>query len=268
MNDIFTRIAELKREGRPFALATVVHSEDSTPRQPGARMIIFPDSMTEGTVGGGALEKRVTEDAVQMLSAGKTDSIEYDLGKGEEGVPVGMICGGRVQVLIESFSLAQKLFIFGAGHVGRKLAELCEVLNIAYWIIDDREEFARKELFPGAMDVVHADFKESFKALPIDEKSSIIIVTYGHRFDGVCLEGSLGTKACYIGMIGSSKKVKTILDSLSGRGMEVHDDRIYAPIGLDLGDSTPEEIGVSVLSEILKIKSGGTGKHMRDLSKS
>jgi xanthine dehydrogenase accessory factor len=149
--------------------------------------------------------------------------------------------------------------------VGRKIAELCEVLNIPYWIIDNREEFARKELFPGAMNVVLADFKESFKALPIDEKSSIVIVTYGHKFDGVCLEGSLGTRAGYIGMIGSKRKVKTLLDGLSSRGLDVHDDRIYAPIGLDLGDSTPEEIGISVLSEILKIKSGGTGKHMRDL---
>jgi xanthine dehydrogenase accessory factor len=226
-------------------------------------MIIHPDGNTEGTVGGGALEKKVTEDAQQFLREGKSGPVEYDLGKGQEGVPTGMICGGRVQVLIESFYTDMKLFIFGAGHVGKKIAELARVVGIAYWVIDNREAYAREEYFPGAVEVLHTEFEESFSTLPIDEKSYLVIVTYGHRFDGTCLENAIKTNARYIGMIGSRKKVETLLKSLEEKGINVQDNRIYAPVGLELGDSSPQEIGISILAEILKLKSGGSGKHMR-----
>ena len=262
--DIFQRVAELRQMGVPFTLATVVHAEDSTPRSTGARMIVYQDGTTEETVGGGALEKRVIEDAVQFLADGKSERVVYDLGTGKEGVATGMICGGRVEVLLESFRIGTKLFIFGAGHVGRKLAELAEVLGIAFWMIDNREDYARVELFPGAAGVIHAEFRESFERLPIDENSYVIIVTYGHQYDGVCLEEAVKTPARYIGMIGSKKKVKTLLETLSKKGMKVDDQRIFAPIGLNLGDNSPGEIGISILAEILKLKSGGNGGHMRE----
>jgi len=263
-NNLFNRIAELNRSGAPFALATVVHAEDSTPRSTGARMIVHPDGTTEGTVGGGALEKKVSDDALRLLGEGKSEPIEYDLGKGQEGVQTGMICGGHVQVLIETFQIGMKLFIFGAGHIGKRLAELASSVGIAYWVIDNREAYACDELFPGAAGVVHAEFEESFSKLPIDEKSYIVIVTYGHRYDGTCLQGALKTDARYIGMIGSRRKVKTLLDAAAQEGLDVDDDRIYAPVGLQLGDSSPEEIGISIIAEILKLKSGGSGEHMRN----
>jgi xanthine dehydrogenase accessory factor len=262
-NDIFQRISDLHRSGSNFALATVVQAEDSTPRSMGARMILHPDGSIEGTVGGGALEKKVCEDAQRLLREGKSAVVEYDLGKGSEGVQTGMICGGHVQVLIETFGLDMKLFIFGAGHVGRKLSELARAVGITHWVIDNREDFARKELFPGAADVVHAEFDKSFSRLPIDEKSFIVIVTYGHQFDGTCLQGALETDARYIGMIGSTKKVRTLLNAAVEKGFNTDDDRIYAPVGLQLGDSSPEQIGISILAEILKLKSGGSGEHMR-----
>lgn len=263
-SDLFKRIAELRGSGACFALATVVKAEDSTPRSTGARMVVHPSGRIEGTVGGGALEKKVIEDALRLLSEGRSEAVEYDLGKGGEGVQTGMICGGHVQVLIESFQIGMKLFIFGAGHVGRKLAELAQTVGIAYWVIDNREDFARSELFPGASGVLHAEFAESFTELPIDEKSYLVIVTYGHHYDGTCLQGALKTDARYIGMIGSKKKVKALLAAAAEKGLDVKDERIYAPVGLQLGDSSPEEIGVSIIAEILKIKSGGSGEHMRN----
>lgn len=280
--DIFERIAALRKEGKPFALATVVHSEDSTPRKPGARMIVHRDGSVEGTIGGGALEKQVADDAVGLLGEGRTEKRTYDLGenRGDAGssaagsgrTPEGgqtssvlpALCGGRAEVLIESFSANLTLFIFGAGHVGKKLAELCAVLDIAHWVVDDREEFAKRELFPGAAGVLFSGFKESFSKLRINEHSRIVIVTYGHRHDGVCLEEALKTPAAYIGMIGSRAKVKALLESLASRGIDTVDPRIYAPVGLHLGDSSPGEIGVSIIAEILKIKSKGSGRHMRE----
>jgi len=274
--DIFERIAALRKEGKPFAIATVVHSEDSTPRKPGARMIVHPDGSVEGTIGGGALEKQVADDAVGLLGEGKTEKRTYDLGenrgdagssaagRGQTSAVLPALCGGRAEVLIEPFSANFTLFIFGAGHVGKKLAELCAVLDIAHWVIDDREEFAKRELFPGAAGVLCSGFKESFSKLRFNEHSRIVIVTYGHRYDGVCLEEALKTPAAYIGMIGSRAKVKTLLESLASRGIDTVDPRIYAPVGLHLGDSSPGEIGVSILAEILKIKSKGSGRHMRE----
>ncbi len=265
MQDIFRRIAELIGAGKTFALATIVHAEESTPRLPGTRMIAFPDGKIEGTIGGGALEKRVLEDALKLLREGTSGRFVYDLGRKGEGTPLGMLCGGKVEVFIEIFQKEVAVFIFGAGHVGRKLARLCGVLGIPHWIIDNREAYACRELFPDAAGVLHSDFAESFNHLPIDEKSYIVIVTYGHQYDGLCLEEALKTRALYIGMIGSRNKVKRLFESLASKGVNTNDPRIYAPIGLRLGDSSPEEISISILAEIIRVKSGGSGSHMREM---
>jgi xanthine dehydrogenase accessory factor len=264
MKDIFQKVAELRREGKTFALATIISALDSTPRTLGTRMIVYPDSSIEGTIGGGALEKRVVSDAVRLLAEGKSKRFAYDLGKEGKEIPLGMICGGKVEVLIESFCRNMKIFIFGAGHVGKKLAELCSAIQLPYWIIDSRKEFAREGLFPDTVGVLHTEYHESFTKLPIDEYSYLIIVTHGHEYDGVCLEAALTTKARYIGMIGSKNKVRTLLESLSKKGVNVKDRRIYAPIGLHLGDSSPEQISISILAEILKIETEGSGKHLRE----
>jgi xanthine dehydrogenase accessory factor len=200
-----------------------------------------------------------------LAKRGEPDRFIYDLGKDEKDISVGMICGGKVEVLIESFQTMMKIFVFGAGHVGHKLAEICKVLNISCWIIDNRDEYAKDELFPGAAGVLCSDFTKSFSQLPIDENSYLIIVTYGHKHDGICLESALKTRARYIGMIGSKTKVRSILESLSKKGANTEDPRIFSPIGLHLGDNTPEEISISIISEILKLKSDGTGRHCRDL---
>jgi len=266
MKDIFQRIAELRKEGRAFALVTIVKTEDSTPRSLGTRMIVYPDKTIEGTIGGGVLEKRIISDALKLLAEGKSERLIYDLGKDKKDIQLGAICGGKAEVFIEAFYNNKiKIFIFGAGHVGKKFAELCSIVNLSYWIIDNRESYAHEELFPGAMGVLHSEFIESFSKLPIDENSYLVIVTYGHQYDGVCLGAALKTNASYIGMIGSKNKVKTLLESLSKNGVNTKDPRIYAPIGLHLGNNSPEEISISILSEILKIKSGGSGKHLRGL---
>jgi len=265
MKDLFSRVAELRGEGRSFALATIIGAMDSAPRSLGARMIVHPDGSSEGTIGGGALEKRVVSDAKDLMKKGGAARYIYDLGKDDKDIPLGMICGGKVEVLIENFGGEIKLFIFGAGHVGKKIAGMCSLLGIPYWIVDNRDVFAREELFPDAVGVVHSEFEQSFSRLPIDENSYLIIVTYGHQYDGVCLQAALKTGACYIGMIGSRNKVRALLKNLSEKGVDVRDERIFAPIGLHLGDSTPEQIGVSILAEVLKLHSGGSGRHMRDL---
>ncbi len=265
MQDIFSRIAQLKTKGSCFVLATIVHSEGSTPREPGARMIVLPDGNVEGTVGGGALEKRVIEDAIHLMGEGNSKKYVYDMGKDGKDIQLGMICGGKTEVLLERFGKSVKIFIFGAGHVGKKCAEMCSLLNLPFWVVDDRTDFARSEIFPGAVKVLLSDFSSSFSKLPIDQNSYVIIATYGHQYDGTCLEEAAHTEARYIGMIGSRRKVKTILQKLKKKGVNVDDPRIYAPVGLHLGDNSPEEISMSILAEIVKLKSEGTARHMREM---
>ncbi len=263
--NIFERVAEIQKEDKIFALATLVYTSSGTPRKIGARMIVYEDGSIEGSVGGGALEKQVIQDALKLMREGKSERFVYDLTEQNKETSLGMACGGSTEVLIESFGKKEKLFVFGAGHIGRKLAGLCEIIEMPCWVVDNREDFAKEDFFPDSTHVVFSDFEESFSRLPIDEESFVVIVTYGHNYDGICLKKALDTKARYIGVIGSKSKVRAIKKKLSSEGIDVTDERIFSPIGLHIGNHTPGEIAVSIIAEILKIKSGGSGKHFREL---
>ena len=263
--NILLKVAELIKSEKTFALATLVYADSGTPRKLGSRMIVYPDGKIEGSIGGGTLELVVIKDALKLLAAGENKRFQYDLTEKEGENPLGMACGGKAEILIETFQKKDKLFVFGAGHIGKKLAELSRIIEIPCWVIDNREEYAREVFFPEGITVLHDDFLHSFSQLPIDEKSYIVIVTHGHTFDKVCLREALKTKAQYIGMIGSKNKVRGIKNSLVKEGVDINDPRIYSPIGLQIGNYTPGEIAVSIVAEILKVKSGGNGKHLRDI---
>jgi len=262
--DILLKIAELISNEEIFALATLVYADSGTPRKLGSRMIIYPDGKIEGSVGGGTLEMIVIKDALKLLKEGKNQLFQYDLTEKDNENSIGMACGGKTEIFIETFQKKEKIFIFGAGHIGKKLAEISQIIEIPCWVIDNRKEYAKKDFFPESVNVIHDDFVNSFSKLPINEKSYIVIVTHGHTFDKVCLKEALKTNACYIGMIGSKSKVKGIKKSLEKEGININDSRIYSPIGLQIGNYTPGEIAISIVAEILKIKSGGSGKHLRD----
>lgn len=260
MDDIFSKIAELRKLGKTFAVATVVKTTGSTPASVGNRIIVFEDKTTEGTVGGGAIEKKVIHDSLDLIKSKESQFIKYDLTK-----ELGMLCGGIVEVFIETFwHDIPRLFIFGGGHIAQKLGPMAHLAGLSYTVIDDREEFTKPSLFPGAENIINAPFEKAFANLPINKNSYIVIVTYKHLHDEICLEKSIATDACYIGMIGSKKKVLEMFENLSRKGFKPQEDvRVHAPIGLNLGDDSPGEIAVSILAEILKIKSGGDGRPLR-----
>jgi xanthine dehydrogenase accessory factor len=256
MNEIFEKIAELKKQREAFALATVVRAEGSVPGKAGAKMIVRPSGETEGTVGGGAVERKVADECVKLLSENKSALLKYDLGK-----DLGMKCGGAVEVFVESFSgdSRARIVICGGGHIARQLGPMAHLAGIPYAVIDDRPQYASEALFPSADAVIAAPFEEAFAKIKIDSATYVVIVTYKHLHDEVCLKKAIETPACYIGMIGSQKKVIDIFKNLGIKS----DPRIFAPVGLDLGDGSPAEIAVSILSEILKVKSGGSGSNKR-----
>lgn len=256
MNEIFETIAELKKQREAFVLATVVRSEGSVPGKAGAKMIVRPSGETAGTVGGGAVEKKITADCVKLLSENKNALLKYDLGK-----DLGMKCGGSVEVFAESFASDSqaRIVICGGGHIAQKLGPMAHLAGISHVVVDDRPQFASEALFPSADAVVSATFEDAFLKIKIDAETYVVIVTYKHLHDEVCLKKALETPARYIGMIGSKKKV---IDMFKNLGIK-SDPRVFAPVGLDLGDGSPGEIAVSILSEILKVKSGGNGSNKR-----
>ncbi|MDD2772696.1 MAG: XdhC/CoxI family protein [Elusimicrobiales bacterium] len=261
---VFKLLDEALEAGREAALATVISTGGSTPRDSGANMLVFADGSSAGTVGGGKLEALTIKDSLAALKDGKNRRAVYDLTLSG----IGMVCAGRTEVFIEVFSAPAKLLILGAGHVGLKIAEAAYCAGLPCAVADDRAEFANRERFPTAS-AIH--LKRPAKAISrdtVDSKTYIVIVTRGHSLDGECLARAVKTEAAYIGMIGSASKLPVVYKSLNKKGLHPEtDSRVYAPIGLDIGGKTPGEIAISVLSEILKVANSRSGGHMREAAR-
>jgi xanthine dehydrogenase accessory factor len=247
--------------GESFALVTITDTTNSAPRKVGSKMIVYEDGEIDGTIGGGAMEAFVIEEAKKAIETGKTEKVEHQLEPGE----LNMYCGGTVEFFIDVHQREFHLIQFGAGHVGEAVARVAEAINRPYTIMDDREEFADPAKFPGANEVIHCDYLEAFDKINVDENTYLSIITRCHDTDIMLMEEALETDAAYIGMIGSDTKAIRLFRNLEeATGKNPADDpRVYAPIGLELGGSEPGDIAISVWSEILKLHSEGSGDHYR-----
>lgn len=263
-NDIYAELARLSAAGEEAALATVISAEGSTPREEGAKMLVRPDGSILGTVGGGAIEKTVIKDALEVIRKGRPRKIEYRLSaKGE----LGMICGGDTEVFIEPITGAPTLFIFGGGHIAVPLAKMAAIVGYKITVIDERPEFADAGRFPDAAEVLISEIGPAYASLAIGKGSYIVIVTHGHMGDEAALEGALKTPAKYIGMIGSKTKNKAVFAHLLEKGFTQSDlDRAHAPIGLNIRAQTPEEIAVSILGEMIAVKRASDEKPTASVS--
>jgi xanthine dehydrogenase accessory factor len=257
MADIYQEIVKIKEKGEEAALVTIVSATGSTPREEGAKMLVKPDGTIAGTIGGGSLEAQVIEEAIEVIKQGKPRHLHMSLTAKEAG-EAGMICGGDLEVFIEPILASPTLYIFGGGHISLSLARIGKMLGFKIAIIDDRPDFANAERFPEAEMVLAGDFDKSFSKLKIDKTSYIVIVTRGHQHDELVLEWAIGTPAKYVGVIGSKTKVKTTYSHLLAKGVSKETlDSVHSPIGLDIGAQTPEEIAVSILAEIIKVRRSG-----------
>ena len=254
MTDIYQEIVRIKAEGEEAALVTIVSATGSTPREEGTKMLVRADGSILGTIGGGSLEAQVIEEAIKVIKQGKPKRLHLAL-TAKEAEEAGMICGGELEVFIEPILTPPTLYIFGGGHVSLPLAKMGKLLGFKIAVIDDRAEFANADRFPEADILLAEDFTKAFSKLKIDKSSYIVIVTRGHQYDELVLEWAVGTPAKYIGMIGSKTKVKTIFSHLLAKGISRKQlDRVHAPIGLEIDAQTPEEIAISILAEIVKIR--------------
>ena len=252
MTDIYQEIMDLKSRGEDAALATIVSSGGSAPRKEGAKMLVKADGSTIGTIGGGAVELIVTREALKAIQTGKAKRLEYSLAEGGEP---GMICGGNVEVFVEPLLSTPSLYILGGGHIGLVLANIGKIAGFKIIVIDNRPEYASAARFPEADQTIVAEYSEVFEKLAIDSSSYIVIITHGHKGDEASLAEALGTKAKYIGMIGSKKKNAAVFEHLVKKGFPREQlEKVHAPIGLSIYAQTPEEIAISIMAEIIAVR--------------
>lgn len=254
MEDIFEEIVKIRSEGESAALATVIKIKGSTPREEGSKMLIRSDGTILGSIGGGALEDQVCQEAMDVIREGKQKLLHFNL-TGEEIAEDGMLCGGNMDILVEPILAQPTLYIFGAGHVSFSISKIAKMVGFEVVVIDDRAEFANIKRFPKADEIFAEDFSKVFSKLKINRSSYIVIVTRGHKFDEKVLEWAVKNEASYVGMIGSKKKNDTIFSNLQSKGIskELLGD-VHAPIGLEIHAETPEEIAVSIMAEIIKVR--------------
>lgn len=288
-----------------MALCTVVSARGSTPQQRGAKMAVFAGGQTLGTLGGGCVEAEVRTQAMKQLPLAEAKTLSFRLDH-DYGWDDGLICGGimdihidilrgppaaeKIQSLcdavagrraaefkicyhtergkenyLEEILPSPRLVIAGAGHVGCALAEIMGKLDFELTIIDDRPDLLSEERFPGSTRIV-GDIENKLASLEIDPQTYVVIVTRGHRHDGRALAAVIESKAGYIGLIGSRKKIRTILADLHEQGV-CFDTllKVHAPIGLEIGAITPHEIAVSIAAEIIAFRRGRGDEPARPL---
>ena len=256
IQDVLTFATQKITEGKKVALVIVTETRGSSPASPGQMMAVLADGSSLGTIGGGASECRVIQQALEAIR--NNDSIfKFSFDHSENR----MICGGSMTGFGNIFGYQVNLCIFGGGHIAQNLARIAIQTGFSVTVVEDRSEFASQ--FENVRYVV-CEPKEFEKIDPVSDSLYVVICTRGHETDGDALRYCLTKKPEYLGMIGSEKKVSAILDNLRKEGvLQAELENIYAPIGLDIADALPAEIAVSILAEILLVKNKGKLRHMK-----
>jgi xanthine dehydrogenase accessory factor len=255
MKNFFEKIVEIKKSGEPAAFAIVIKIEGSTPRKVGAKMVVLKDGKAVGTLGGGDLEKRVVEEAMDAIKQGqpRIASFTFDIEKGK----LDMMCGGKLDIYIEPILPDEKLVIFGAGHITRSLAPLVKLAGFQVSVVEDSPDLLQKDKFPETEDLVLTDMEEFARDLPSDSRTYIVLLSRGFSRDKAILTQLIQKDFKYIGMIGSLRKIVTMKEDLKKQGVpEEAFSKLQAPVGLDIGGETPEEIAISIAAEIIAAKRG------------
>ena len=226
--DVVHYLGKSIESGEDVALATIISTKGSTPRGTTSKMLVYPDGSIKGTIGGGAIEASVIKKAIECLNKGESGIFNFDLSsKGN----TGMICSGKAEIFIEVYKKDFRIVVLGAGHVSQKLSEAFDVAGYSYIIVDDREEFANKEIFPRALKVLVKEPHQALDEIKVDGNTHIVIVTRGHSSDKECLLASMKSKAAYIGMIGSKSKVAKTFEGLKKKKMDpFKDERVFSPM--------------------------------------
>lgn len=255
--DVVTAAAEAVARGERVALVTIVRVNGSTPQRLGAKMLVRADAEIVGTIGGGCYESDAIGRARLAIRQGAGPVlVQYDLND-DFAQDSGLVCGGQMDVFIEPLLPAPDLFIVGAGHVGFHLGRIAAATGFTVHVVDDREAFANHVRFPDAVEVIVDDVGAWLAEAPLPAASFVVVVTRGHRHDLDAVRALAARDLRYVGLIGSRAKVARIAEQVALEGGDPSLlARVHAPIGLDIGAVTPEEIAVSILAELIAVRYG------------
>jgi xanthine dehydrogenase accessory factor len=251
--DLFEEIVKMRRAGQRAALATIVHTNGSIPSYESSRMLVREDGSISGTIGGGCVEAEVWAAAKDVMQMESPRKMVFNLNN-EASYDNGLICGGTLEVFVEPILPQPVVYLFGGGHVSMAVAKAAFAAGFGIAVVDDRESFANKERFPMAQDV-HTSYEDAFAKIQPNVATYLIIVTRGHKEDMRVLAWAVRTDARYIGMIGSKRKVLSVYKALEEEGYKPEEfERVYAPMGLEIGALSPEEIAISIVAELIAVR--------------
>ena len=260
---MYGEIAAALARGEAGALLTVVKTYGAAPCAPGTKVFIRSDGGVLGTFGGRQTDARARADGLQALASGETTLLTYNLDP-EGGESVGS-CGATLQIFVEPIRPEPRLILAGSGYVAQALTKLTTAIGWRVSLLDDRSEFVQAAALPESVTLTVGDIPDLLPSLAPDAMTALVIVTRGHKVDQEALEAALATPAGYIGMIGSPGKVRTIFRKLLRKGVSPEAlASVHAPVGLDLGAKTPDEIALSIAAELLMWRRGGTGEPLRE----
>ncbi|HLJ65791.1 MAG TPA: XdhC/CoxI family protein [Chloroflexota bacterium] len=244
-----------RARGLSTAIASIVADRSPSALPAGARVVVAESGEMEGSLGP-IVDPVLRRDAGAVLAAGRSELRSYDAGA-DDLVPA-RVGRGNLDVFFELRPLPPHLVIVGAGHIAQPLAQMAKILEFQVTVVDDRARYANRLRFPDADEIAVGPYGETVAGLPIGASSCVVLVTRGHVHDQACLVEVLRSRAPYIGMIGSKRRVRTVLSHLRELGFDrAALRRVYAPIGIDIGSQTPAEIALAILAEIVNLRRGG-----------
>jgi xanthine dehydrogenase accessory factor len=235
--------------GAPVGIATLVGTPENSPLPVGTKLFMQENGTTQGTLGVEELDQEASRKARELITYGNCDYLTTDSG---------------YQVFIETYTTPPTLVIMGGGHISKALSALAQPLGYKYYIVDDRQEFANAERFPGAAATIVTSYDAGLNDIPMNANSAVVVATRGHKYDDMAAEAAVRSSAGYVGILGSKRKNLLIYEELFRKGIPEERIRaVRAPVGLDLGGRTPEEIALSIMAEIVAVRLGGSGASLQ-----
>jgi len=254
MEKLVEELIRIQEEGGSGVLATVVETTNNGAIEPGENLLIRDGKPVVGTIRQERLVEAILKEADARLKEEKSKLVSLELPDN----------GGKVEVFFEVLPAPPKLIVVGAGHIAVPLAKFAKLLDFHVTVLDDRILFANRERFPGADDIRVGDMAAELKGLPLTPSTYIVLITRGHKYDDPCLREIVHSQAKYIGMIGSRRRIKALFEKFRNEEKIAEEilQRVYAPIGLDIATETPEEIALSIMAEIVKVRRGGEARSL------
>ena len=247
------RAAELTDEGETVAIATVTEVEGSAPRGPGATMLVRANGEIEGTIGGGTVEALTKEAALEAIEEREPRTERWELTRDGN---TGMVCGGEMAVFINVLVGAPELVIAGAGHIAVPLSRMANEMGYDTFVVDDREGYADPERFPDA-ELFTGDYDEGIAEFGVGSNTAVAIASRSGTFDRVAAAEALDRGAHYVGLVASAEKAAHVREGLHDEGIDDEAmDRLHAPVGVEVGGGTPEDVALSILAQLNRVRHG------------